>query len=43
MSLWLTSDPKIDRWNLMAARHYGIGKVELAIELKRARLDRKGP
>jgi hypothetical protein len=26
----------------MAARHYGICKIELAVEFKRARLDRKG-
>jgi hypothetical protein len=27
----------------MAARHYGICKIELAVEFKRARLGRKGP
>ena len=27
----------------MAARHYGICKIDLAVEFKRARLDRKGP
>jgi hypothetical protein len=41
MSLWLTSDPKIDCWNFMAARHYGICKIELAVEFERARLDGK--
>jgi hypothetical protein len=36
-------DPQIDRGNLVAAFDHGVGKVELAVEFKRPRLNRQRP